>query len=422
MLMVVMCKVLADLLGIDDPLFSAGVHQLEKASGNPSADVRLYAEIVRKSHMKSRELGLDPKDTTGKELYQALLELIKKHDAFLSKRLGVDDPSDTKAVLGSLKKFIDALEIPKTTWAIKPSIAKKLLKATPPKKLMKQLGYRSIDSMLKRENICELFLALRFIETEDWLTGFTKKYKHLTPGDFELRKIEVFLMTDNRWGKSAHDYVRKQHHNLTHMKEIGAIAILPLPVAKMPGVTIAVLPLLLHYVSEIRMYATLFKIQQVRPDFGDIIVSTLVHDPKNHTKVAGHDVHWRSVHRHFGKQNARSYPEMFEPHVQPEDLAWRKAEEVLYRIEPALHFWHDMDYVAVRSPNDIVSFSLMDMAVNYVNNLPYGKHIVSHFRASLWNEIFARYLGEPALEYQVIKQITHNTQNFTNSSLEELFL
>src|SRR5690606_35485025 len=128
-----------------------------------------------------------------------------------------------------------------------------------------------------------------------------------------------------------------------------------------------------------------FKTQQVRPDFGEAIVKTLVYDPHNHVSVAGHDVHWRTVHRHFGRTQTKNHPETFEPHVQPEDLFWRKAEDVLYRIEPALHFWNEIDYVAAKVDGKIISFNLMDMAVNYVNNLSFADRTIHHFRMSLWN-------------------------------------
>lgn len=415
-----MCKVLADLLGIDDPLFSVGVHQLELASGQPGVDVRLYAEIIRKAHQKTRELGLDPKDTTGKELYHALMELTKKHDEFLAHRLGVRDSSDTAQVLAHAKKFVDSLDIPKNAWVIKQSVARRLLKTTPPKKLMSALGYRSVDSMIKREDSALLFAALRFTESSQWLQGFTRKYKNLKPSDFEMRRITVIHLQDSRLTQYAKEYVARQHHNLTHMKEMGVIALLPLPMERMRGVTIAVLPLLLHYLHEIRMYSAYFKLNQVKKDFGEVVAQTINHDPHNHAKVAGHDVHWRTVHRHFGGHDKA--PEMFEPHVQPDDLWWRKAEDILYRAEPALHFWYGMDFVASHTKSEIVSFNLMDMAVNYVNQLPYGKHVVNHFQAALWNELFIRYIGEPALEYQIIQQLGSDMAARNEANLEELFL
>ena len=400
-----MTKVLSELLAAEEPLFGMAIKQLEQASGDTSVDVRLTAEIIGKVHMKMRALGLDPRDTTGRELYRALFNLVQQHDRFLAQRIGIEDPEDVAKLLPRIKETVEALDVPKKAWLLKHSVAKRLLKATPPKKVMKQLGYRSIDSMIKREPVGEIFCAIRFLETQQWQDKFIASYKLLKPTDFETRNIEVILLDPKKWSTTANTFVNTKRHNITHMKEIGVVLILPLPVERMPGMTITTLPLVLHYIQEIRLYSSFFKMQQVRSDFSDVLIDTLTADPGKHAQVGGQHLHWRVIHRHFGSQDTARHPDIFEPHVEPEDLVWRKTEEILYRLEPALHFWHDAEYVGVEFDGRPVSFNLMDVAVSYVNDLPYGQQAVHHFRDSLWNEIFLRYLGEQSIEKQVLKQL-----------------
>jgi hypothetical protein len=412
-----MSKLLSQLLQAREPLFQIAIRDLEKATGHPSTDVRLTAEIVGRVHMKMRELGLDPRDTTGRELYQALINLVAKHDEFLARRLGGSDPAEVEAMLSHIKTAVEHLNVPKTAWVLKHSVAKRLLKATPPKKVMKQLGYRSIDSMLKREPVGEIYGALRFAESPEWLDAFIRKYKKLQPTDFENRPIEVIRLDAKRWNDVTEPFVRQKRHNITHLKELGILLMLPMPIERMRGVTITVLPLMLHYVNEIRMYSAFFKLQQVRPDFGDILVETLTEDPAHHAVVAGQHIHWRVIQRYFASVDQAHHPEIFEPHVQPEDLAWRKAEAVLYHLEPALHFWHDLEYVGLNMPDGPISFNLMDVAVNYVNSLSYEQRTVYHFREALWNEIYARYIGHKTLEHQVLKQLGQETLEPSNFGL-----
>lgn len=384
-------------------MFAMALQQLEQVSGDASVDVRLTAEIVGKVHMKVRALGLDPKDTTGPELYRALINLLKQHDEFLARRIGIENPNDADEVLRRIAEAIPALNVPRKAWVIKPAVAKRLIKQTPPKRVMKQLGYRSIDSLIKRESVHELFAAMRFLESKDWLDKFIGKYKDLKPSDFENRQIELVRMNVDRWGESAMDYVHTNRQNITHLKELGVIAILPLPIKRMSGLTIVTLPLILHYINEIRVYATFFKSQQTRPDFAKIIIETLVTDPGKHVTVAGHHIHWRVIHRHLGSKEAK-IADLFEPHVEPEDLLWRKTEETLFRLEPALHFWFDMEYVGVVFDDRPVSFNLMDVAISYVNNLPYGNQAVHHMRQNIWNEIYLRYVREQAVERHIARQ------------------
>lgn len=403
-----MSRVLSELLGATEPLFTLALQQLETESGLPGVDIRLQSEVTQKIRAKMRELGLDPNDTNGRELYHSLQTLIKKHDEFLARALGGTDPDDILDLLPRIKRRVETLPIPKSCWALKHSVAKRLLKASPPKRVMKQLGYKSVDSMLKRENISELFGALRFAESPSWLRRFIQSYRDLEPTDFENRKIEIVQLSRDRWGTLADPFVFKKRHNITHLKELGVILMLPMPIDRLKGATITVLPLLLHYVNEIRLYSANFKLQQVKPDFAPILIDTLIADPKTHIKVGGQYIHWRVIQRYFGKLEKEYHPEIFEPHVQPEDLHWRKAENVLYHIEPALKFWEDLDYVAILEHGRPVPLNLMDNAVSYCNGLDYGSQAIYHFRESLWNEVFVRYVGQKNLEQQVLKQLNND--------------
>lgn len=71
---------LKDLLKNDHPLFTLTLQQLERATGNAGVDTRLIADITHKAHEIMRVLSLDPADTTGLELYNALNASIKKNE------------------------------------------------------------------------------------------------------------------------------------------------------------------------------------------------------------------------------------------------------------------------------------------------------------------------------------------------------
>lgn len=74
-----MTRFLQKLLNAEEPMFSAGLIQLEKSTGNSGVDVRLIADITEKSHKIMRQLSLDPRDTTAHELYLALITAIKNN-------------------------------------------------------------------------------------------------------------------------------------------------------------------------------------------------------------------------------------------------------------------------------------------------------------------------------------------------------
>lgn len=403
-----MSRLISELLGATEPMFAIAVKQLEQASGKPGIDVRLTAEIIGQVYQKTAELNLDPKDTNGKELYAALLHRFKRDDEHLAKLLGSTSPTNVQDLMPRMQQMAETANIPRKCWVLKKSVAREFLRKTPPPNIMKRLGYRSIDSMLKIENIFELFGALRFAESPAWLNAFNTQYTDITPSDFEEREIEIVPLPADRWADVAEQFVYKKRHNITHLKELGVIVMLPIKSVEMPGIAMTVMPLLFHYINEIRLYSAFFKLQQVKPDFAEIVINTLIADPDDAAVMAGQTIHWRVIQRYFGKLENEYHPEIFEPHVQPEDLHWRKAENILFSIDPELGWWRDLDYVGVMHAGRPVTFNLMDVALSYSNNTPYAKRAVFHFREALWNELFMRYMGEKTLEQQVLRQLNNS--------------
>jgi hypothetical protein len=211
-------------------------------------------------------------------------------------------------------------------------------------------------------------------------------------------------------GDIAAPFIHKKRHNITHLKELGVILMLPVTAeAKLRGIAIFTLPLLFHYLNEIRLYSAFFKLQQVKPHFGKVIVETLIADPGKSAVMAGSNIHWRVIQRYFGKLEHENHPEIFEPHVQPEDLHWRRAEDLLYELDPELGFWRDMDYVGLMDKDmRPVTLNMLDVAASYVNQSPYAERAIYHFREALWNEIFIRYMGQKNLEQQVLAQLDND--------------
>jgi hypothetical protein len=388
-------------------MFTQSLHELEKASASPAVDIRLITELEAKVKQKIKELGLDSEDTTPKEVYHSLQGLIALHDGFLAKAIGGSTATSAQELLPKIKAAIDKLPVPKSGWVLKRSVARRLLKAAAPKLVMRQLGYKSIDSMLKRENIEELYAATRLIESPSWTEKFIKSYKQLTPSDFEKRDITILLLPSGKWNGLANTAAAAKRNNAICLQELGTVVLLPMPLQQLPGLTITLLPLLLHYINEIRMYNAYLKLQQVNPDFGSKLVQTVLIGSAEAATMAGQPLHWRIVQRHFGHAAGPGHPEIFEPHVQAEDLAWQRAEEILYRLEPALKFWEGLDWVAIGDSNHPVSFNLIDNALNYCNQLPYQKHATHHFRSSLHNELLVRYLGQENLENQALKDLSY---------------
>lgn len=404
-----MSKNLRDLLDAEEPIFSLAIQQLEKASGQQGTDARLIGELAEKMRKAADVLGLDASDTTDNEFYEALISKIKQDNDRVTKMLGGTDADDVKQMVPLIVKAVESMDIDRSCWVLKRSVAKQLLAKMPPKKLMEHLGYRSVDSMLKHENIDEIYTALRFSEGPEWLEKYNELFKEIKPSDFETRDISIVIMDHDKYVDLAEHFVEKKLHNITHTKEMGVIVVVPMRAERMKGITLKSLPLIFHYVNEIRLYSSFFKLKQVEKNFGETVVETLIADPGNAAQMAGQYVHWRVIQRYFGKMRDENHPEAFQPHVHPEDLHWRRAEEMLGQLDPEMKFWQDVDYVAKLADDGLpLTLNLMDVSLGYSNGEPYESRYVYHFRESLWNEIFMRYMGHKNLEDSILKQLDND--------------
>lgn len=404
-----MAKILRDLLDAEEPIFSLSLRQLEKASGEHGTDARLIGEIAEKMRLATEHIGLDPVDTTDQELYAGMLAQIERDNLRVTELIGGTDPDDVTTNVPLMVKAVEAMGLDRSCWVLKRSVAKKLLGMMPPEKLMKHLGYRSVDSMLKHEPIDEVYTAIRFSEGPEWLNKFDELFKTVTPSDFETREISIVIMDHDKYVDLAEHFVEKKLHNITHTKEMGVIVVVPMHVTRMKGITLKSLPLMFHYINEIRLYSAFFKLKQVNKNFGETVVETLIADPGAAAQMVGQNVHWRVIQRYFGKMKDESHPEAFEPHVHPEDLHWRKAEENLAELDPEMKFWCDLDYVAkLAGDGKPLTYNMMDVSLAYSNGETYDDRYVYHFRESLWNEIFMRYMGHKNLENSILKQLDND--------------
>jgi hypothetical protein len=404
-----MSKSLADLLGLDDHLsFADAIHTLESSSGYPSEDIRLAADINRLVHQKTKELGLDPRDSYERELFHSLQGLASLHDQFLAKSLAIKNPEDPEEVVNKVVAAAKKMDIPQAGWALKSSVAKRLIKSLPPKRLMKKLGYKSIDSMLKREQIAAIFAAAFHTENQTWADAVVKQYRSVMPGDFERIKISIIVLSDKRWA-GIRATLAAQGRTVIVSKQLGAVIAVPPTQQVEPGFTLAFTNLLLHAINYLRAASSYIQLHQVRPEFGKRIQDVFVNASPVVAQLNSEPLDWHTLGRYLAKNSHSYWPETFDPHLMPDDVSWTHAEDALYKLEPALNFWKGLDYAG---KGRSVSFNLLDNALTLSRGADFGRHYIGHMRRNLWQELLARYMSYEGIRDDVLRQLEGSASLF----------
>jgi len=343
------------------------------------------------------------KELDSETIFRALINRLRRADRTLSDYFG--RPSFVKP--DSYKKMIEkALDLTgrKPGFYLKEEVAADLLRKNPPPNLMGTGEYRNVDDLLKKENLFEVFANLRFLEDSRWMNEtFLKEYENLKPSDFEIREPK-FIILERKWLELARKFVEKKYHNLSHLKELGVVFILPMT-DHSDGENFRLFSLSLHYIYELNFYSKLFKRYAEKEDFGKRIIKLLTGDVAE-TRKGLRKTDWMIIQRYLAK-NDKNDPRLLAPHINPEVIHWKKAERVLAQFAKELTeiemgfwedlFWQDFDWVgdyfkSNKEGEILVSFDLIDNIMSLVEEKELVKYLY-HQQEALWNRIFEGYVG-----------------------------
>ncbi len=403
-----MTRFLSESLQADEPFFRQGLRRLESANGNPNTDIRFSTEVLQATQAKLKQLGLDPRDTTAEELYHVLQERIKSDDARLTRTLRTLAATHVSAeadVVAGMVQALKGLPDSKRCFALKSGPLRNIIKQLPPKKAMKRLGYRSLESFLKHETPVSILAAAWLSEGTHWRQRLLERYKRLGPGDFEDRSISLARPDSARWRDLAANTVEQGRHNILSFRELGALVFLPLPADAPAGSTTASLALALHELNEIRAASTFLKLCQVRPDFGSLVQTVAADEPKLNSQMLDQPVPWHLIQRYYAQLADRGREEAFEPHLRLDDMVWQPIEQTLSAIEPSFEFWRGGAHLGLLHDRQPVSLNVVDAALNYCNQLPFEQRAIHYFQNSLWHELLLRYLRHESVEQTVTGQL-----------------
>lgn len=403
-----MTRFLSASLQAKEPQFGLGLRKLEMANGQPAADIRLSSEIIQALPAKLQQLALDPRNTTPQELYRALQEKVRVDDARLTKYLRTQAAHHVSAeadVVAGMVHAIKRLPDTRECFALKTSVLKSVLKTTPPRRAIKQLGYRSVDSCLKHEAPLLILASGWLIEGPAWQKRLLDQYKKLQPRDFENRQLIVLQPTSERWTKLAQGIVEQRRHNLVGFREMGALLFLPLPKNVEPGVVTASLSLALHEVNEISAASTFLKLSQVRTEFSQCVCTVASGEAHLGSQLLDQPVPWHLIQRYYARLGHHFRAEVFEPYLQLEDMVWQPIEETLAKLDAGFSFWQNTAHLGKLDGHRPVSLNLLDVALNLCNRLPYEQRLAHYFQRSLWHELLLRYLHRHPVEQSVLAEV-----------------
>lgn len=403
---------------------------LEKKMEKITGKRRVIEEIVEENQALVRGVLKDlnlPENSSAKDVYDALIGRVKSIDEHLYDFLDKPDLSKVSGGCGKLCETALALVKPEPGFFIKKEKAVRMLEKFPPQNMLDFFGYKTVAELVEKKGLSSVFSALRFVQDQEWMHKFfDEAYNDLTADDFEEREVEIKIL-EPEWLGVAEKFLEKKYHNLSHLKELGVIFIIPIKINS-PGETLRMFTLMLHYLNEVPFYSNLFRKFSREKDFAVKIKSLLRGDvpagPAYGLQPTAYGFHIRIVQRYLAKDDPGDF-RLFEPHVNPEAEHWYRAEGDLAKLDGIssltkilggqfFALWQKLDFVGEFFPSfaeategrpdeDLVSFDLIDLTMSLVKK---GEvKYLYHQQEALWNRIFVKYLGRDKMNKLVEENI-----------------
>lgn len=415
---------IAKILRTDKDYVRISCERLQEITGHDD----VLSRIVEENERAMREcLALLSITTNAEDIFRGLIHKVRRDDAALFehfRRPTCETEEGCKTLLGFARELADVGK----GYFLKTSIAREFLEREPPRRILSFFGYANVSELLQRHALFEVYSALRFIEDPEWLNNvFFRQLESVVPDDFEEREIEVHVLPQV-WLGAAEKFLKKKYHNVSHLKELGIIFVIPLKI-DMPGETLRVFSLILHYLHEVAFYSKLFRRYAAsdRDTFSRKLISSLRGDVRD-TRFADQDrgKKWMIVQRYLAKDDPYDW-RLFEPHVNPEAIHWTKAEDDVARLSKrfpnlaGLSFWRGLDWVGnhfqdASGVEVLVSFNLIDTVMSLVQQREMIKYLYHH-KEALWNKIFMDYLGRERMEELIVEQFDQGYIDLNNVRL-----
>lgn len=395
-----MPKLLVELLGVKEREFSQLIERLERVTLNSGIDIKLVAEIITKTREKARSLGLDTNDTTHKEFFHALKTKLQTDDEKLNKKLmsGAKKPEKIAQILADTTSKLSKNE---RVLALTNAGTKRVLNAVPPRKTLKALRLRSLDSVLKRENPKTLYALALQLEDASWQSQVHAKMKRLQSKDISWQPVEITALPKPWLDKT---YAKISHHGIQLVcPDVGAVVVLPAILSTSKGATILAVGLILHAAQRLAVDSMPYRREGFLQGYDSILQEIAHGGHSDLASIHGLSPTWRAVHELMSKGYIRDITSEVE--LKLDELSWQSVEMKLASIVPEIDFWIDTHFLGLSTNEKPVSLHMLDVARAVITNTEYGSQPIIHLEGSLWNEIQVRYLQHDNLARSLSKQL-----------------
>ena len=359
--------------------FHRHIAAMESKFGARSVDIQLTNRINVDSKTILPHLSLEA-DTLPKELYHSLNQYLSQENNLIETTLGLTQENLPEQVVKTIVDFVHSNKMLRPSFFAKPAKLKSFIKKHPPKKVMKMLGYRSVDSLMKREASGFIISLARDIEGSDWQKEYLKFCSNFIGSDCSIQDIHVSIISARTRKHLDADKVDLSY--LVRMSpESGSLSLVP-PANRFKNDTITYAMAILDGIYQLRLQGNYYNYISFGKDFGKKYAKALFGGIRSGTGDEN-SIMWPALY----KQVART--ELDEPLII-DDVIEKPAQLIMKHFKLTLP-WDRFDDV-VYGDKDLVSLNLMDVVTNSSNNFYFDQRYIHSAQQEIWDKLSYEFL------------------------------
>ncbi|MEK7626043.1 MAG: hypothetical protein AAB423_01655 [Patescibacteria group bacterium] len=374
-----MTKFLIQLFEAPEVDFRHHINDWEVKSGRKSIDIRLTHQIKNSSKEILAYLGL-AEDASSKEVYHALNHLLDKENTIIEKSLGVSSESTPDEVIRKILSFLKTKRVVGESYFMKPAKIKGYIKKQPPKKIMKILGYRSVDSLLKRESDGLIISVAKELESTEWQKEYARFCSNLVGSDFHIQDIHISLVPLKSRERMKHAKIEGSYL-VRQTSEVGDLSLIPAK-RRFKNDSITYLTAILDGVYQLRLCGSYFNYLSFGKDFGKKFSRAVFSGIRDGT-TDELSMQWPSIYREMAKTSIDDPLIIDEKIDRPADILKEYFE---FNVP-----WHKFDQV-VFGDKELVSLNLLDVVTNSSNNFEFAQRYIHTAQQEIWDRLSYEYL------------------------------
>lgn len=376
---------ISGIFNAKEPEFTHSIYELEKLSGRSSHDIRVFVDLMHHFNNLSKELNLDHTDTTPAELYHSLIIQFQNDSKKLSDRLGVNVSDSPAEVAGKCIAYLEKRTEWRKFWCVKQSVLKKQLKNNPPKKVMKVLGLRSMDSLLKREPITQTLILAKIVEGISWRRNYIDQANSMTNSDFDEQKIAIKIISSARLTSLKKAEIRLKQ--VVYSSEESSYIIVAPADRRFEGDVMFYFDTLVNHINGVISRSAFYRFKGLRPDFFESL-KAIRQDGFKQTSFINWPIRWSAIMHSIQHHGNRNLAERLDLNVQAHNLFGLSTERELQQFG----IW-EKGFVYSDKHGSIVSTNLSDVIINAVNQNSFEESYNEFGKNRLYDELFSRYLN-----------------------------